>query len=311
MPVLEDDLKEYYNFIQEQVKLLGCLDIEGSQLVWHYTTGSSLINIIETGAIYSTQVSCLNDSTEINYGSSLLRKAFVTIRAQELLDDEDTKFLLNRITSNSQTPSNPSNAPSQWFVTCFSAEGDDLSQWRAYGGGENGYAIGFMVSGLFGRNLNLVARVNYDESLHKAVANNVANASLKFFSDGMKKNRAASREEWAAEFLPVWSGIVERLAPMVKDKSFKAENEYRVIHELHVQEMSQIKFVQKSTLMSRHLPLIFPPPTATHSRMLPIARIMVGPSRHKEITKVSVDTLLRQNGYYVPVDTSIIPFHQT
>lgn len=51
----------------------------------------------------------------------------------------------------SDEPESPSHAPSMYFVTCFSEEEDDLSQWRAYCGGENGYAIGFRAAGLFGR----------------------------------------------------------------------------------------------------------------------------------------------------------------
>jgi len=34
-------------------------------IVWHYTSGPGLISIIESGTLYSTQVSCLNDATEI------------------------------------------------------------------------------------------------------------------------------------------------------------------------------------------------------------------------------------------------------
>ena len=30
-----------------------------------------------------------------------------------------------------------------WFVACFTEDGDDLSQWRGYGGGEGGYLIEF------------------------------------------------------------------------------------------------------------------------------------------------------------------------
>ena len=43
--------------------------------------------------------------------------------------------------------------------------------------------------------------------------------------------------------------------------------------------------------MSRHLPLVFPPPnSATQSDMLPIMEVTVGPGRHKEI-------FARQRGY--------------
>jgi len=99
---------------------------------------------------------------------------------------------------------------------------------------------------------------------------------------------------------------------MVKDAAFRHENEYRIVHELQGHEMGQLRFKQRATLMSRHLPLIFPPQSyATQSQLLPIAEVMVGPSRHKEISRVSVETLLRQKGYQVPVTASKIPFQLT
>ena len=94
--------------------------------------------------------------------------------------------------------------------------------------------------------------------------------------------------------------------------AFRGENEYRIVHELQVHEMGQLRFRQKQTLMSRHLPLIFPPPTyAAQSQLLPTMEVMVGPSRHKEISRVSVETFLRQKGYLVPVTVSTIPFQMT
>jgi hypothetical protein len=124
---------------------------------------------------------------------------------------------------------------------------------------------------------------------------------------------AAAIGGWADEFLGVWERLVGRLAPMVKDPAFRGENEYRIVHELQVHEMAQLRFKQKQTLMSRHLPLIFPPPNyATQSQLLPIVEVMVGPSRHKEISRVSVETFLRQKGYpAVPVTMSKIPFQVT
>ena len=51
---------------------------------------------------------------------------------------------------------------------------------------------------------------------------------------------------------------ITRLAPIVKDPSFKDEDEYRVIHDLQVSELPQLRFKQKLSLMSRYLPLIYP-----------------------------------------------------
>jgi hypothetical protein len=312
--ITPEEMQKYSTFIEEQVKLLKVLEINNQDIIWHYTSGDALLGIVETGTLYATQVSCLNDSTEIRYGAKLLRDAFMNIHTDAI----EEKVLLERIIKATvEEPAAPANLPSAWFVTCFSKEKDDLSQWRAYSGGENGYAIAFLAGGFFGRG-SIVARVSYDEEQHKQVAENVANATISFFKEGLCARptgeiNTAVIDAWATEFLGVWERLVGRLAPMVKNPAFQGENEYRIIHELQVHEMGQLRFRQKQTLMSRYLPLIFPPPNyATESLLLPISEVMVGPSRHKEISRVSVDTFLRQRGYPgVPVTMSNIPFQAT
>jgi len=312
--ITSDEIQKYTTFIQEQINLLKVLEFNNQEVIWHYTSGDALLGVVETGTLYATQVSCLNDSTEIRYGEKLLRDAFMNIRT----DAMEEKVLLERIIRTTvEEPATPTNVGSAWFVTCFSTEKDDLSQWRAYSGGENGYAIAFLAGGFFGRG-SFVARVNYEKEQHKQVAENVANATMSFFKEGLYARptgeiNTATIDTWATEFLGVWEGLVGRLAPMIKDPAFRGENEYRIVHELQVREMGQLRFRQKQTLMSRHLPLIFPPPNyATQSQLLPITEVMVGPSRHKEISRVSVDTFLRQKGYSaVPVTMSNIPFQLT
>jgi hypothetical protein len=312
--ITPEEMQKFGAFMEEQVKLLKVLEFNNQDIIWHYTSGDALLGVVETGTLYATQVSCLNDSTEIRYGAKLLRDAFMNIQT----DAMEEKLLLERIIKVTvEEPAAPTNLPSAWFVTCFSKEKDDLSQWRAYSGGENGYAIAFLASGFFGRG-SIVARVNYDEEQHKQVAENVANATISFFKEGLYARptgeiNTATVDAWATEFLGVWERLVGRLAPMVKNPAFRGENEYRIVHELQVHEMWQLRFRQKQTLMSRHLPLIFPPPNyATQSQLLPIMEVMVGPSRHKEISRVSVETFLRQKGYpAVPVTMSKSPFQAT
>jgi hypothetical protein len=332
MPISNEDRQKYIDFIQEQVNLLQSLDIKGDTALWHYTTGESLLNIIESGKLFATQVSCLNDSTEIRYGSKLLRDSLLSVRTTKQLPLEESHLLERLIKGLVDEPDTPSHAPSPWFVTCFSERRDDLSQWRAYSGGENGYAIGFLAGGFFNRQNSLVVRVNYHENTHKQVAANVAETTFRFFREGLdsgrmftampiapiggytpEKERELKAKAWADEFLPEWEQWVSRLAPMMKDPSFHDEHEYRIVHQLQVSELPELRYRQKQSLMSRHLPMIYPVAgAATESRRLPVHEILVGPSRHKEISAVSVKTFMGQKGYaHVPVSVSKIPFQTT
>jgi hypothetical protein len=220
-------------------------------------------------------------------------------------------FLERLIKSYVEEDARP-HTPTDWFVTCFSKEKDDLSQWRAYSGGENGYAIAFLAGAFFGRGSRVV-RVNYERDQHLSIAAQMAEATLQFFREGFETRSGDEHAAWADEFLLEWSRLTNQLAPMVKDPAFRGENEYRIVHEFQMHEMSHLRFKQRQSLLALHLPITFPPPnSATHSSLLPIVEVMVGPGRHKEISRVSVDVLLRQKGYYnIPVSVSTIPFQTT
>ncbi len=299
MPVLQPDREKYQTFIVDQIKRMGCLEFDPETILWHYTTGPGLLGIIESGTIHATQASCLNDSTEIRYASKLYRDALIELREKKAEDADAQQFLSKVLELTQEDPAAPIHGPSRFFVACFSPQEDDLSQWRAYSdsGGENGYAIGFVARGLNNLPNGAVLRVNYERALHKTVALETAEATLQFFREGIQNKRADTVDRWASEFLVEWQEWISRLAPIAKDDCFQTENEYRIVHELNVTELHQIRFKQKTTLLSRYLPLSFPLWMGTRSPMLPIVKVMVGPGRHQAITQISVKELLKQMGY--------------
>jgi hypothetical protein len=203
----------------------------------------------------------------------------------------------------------------EWFVACFSSERDDLSQWRAYGGGESGYSIGFASTELIKRGLldhRLLVPVNYDRATHLLLVKAVTAATVQFFLDGLSAGR--ERGAWAQAFLMEWVNNITYLAPILKDPAFHAEKEWRLILRLRPEDIENMKYRQKPAMMSRHLPLAFPPPGQPASKLLPISEIMVGPSRHKEISRVTVANMLRTHAYpddQRTVSVSSIPFQTT
>jgi hypothetical protein len=289
MATKEELIDRYVGFA---TTLLERLDTkpDPDQLVWHYTTGAGLIGIVESGSLFATQVSCLNDATEIRYSAKKLREALSALSAG-MNGEQPEAALVKRFAELLQdNEAAPTSAPLPYFVSCFSSLEDDLSQWRSYGGGENGYAIGVMVKDLFGVPNSLVARVNYDAETHGAVAREAAEATVKFYKEGLKEGI----EDWDNIFLELWDYTLTQVAPFLKDPGFAVEQEVRLVHLLEQTEMSQLKVRQRKTMMSRHLPMRFP---SAGQLGVPISKVIVGPCRHREITRISVDTLLRTHGY--------------
>jgi hypothetical protein len=116
---------------------------------------------------------------------------------------------------------------------------DDLSQWRAYGGGEGGVAIGFnppkIVQGDMSTRGYLVP-VRYSEQDHKAMASDVAIGTLKFFREGLEQLRGWACRTRTGEsvgvlsdwiYVTTWSEVgaspaAETLACELRDTDFAA-----------------------------------------------------------------------------------------
>ena len=162
--------------------------IDPSTMLWHYTSGAALLDILRSNTLFSTQVACLNDSREIRYPLYLFREA-IGRRKATLGYDHPLQVFLNEVLSYfDENPVSPNHVGLANYVTCFSESRDDLSQWRAYAGGENGYALGFRAKDLSRIENCFLGRVAYyDEQEHGRLVEEVVDATIKFFDEGVAR----------------------------------------------------------------------------------------------------------------------------
>lgn len=312
MLIPREERSKYTAFAEELSKELKSVSIPPNTRLWHYTNGSAVISILDSMSLYSTHISCLNDSSELRYASKLFREALAKLIPKISSNPASHAFLKRAINYFAEDPTTPAQISAHQFVACFSTEKDDLSQWRAYGGGENGYAIGFNAGDLWGSKYSMLARISYDPSLHTRLAHEAAERMVQFFQEGIVKCDPSDHAQWEEEFLQAWELTLTLVAPLVKDPAFIKENECRIVKSISSDELIDLKFLQRSNMMSRHLPLRPPMRTPSTPYRLPIAEIIIGPCRHPQVSRLSVDTLLQQKGYTgVPVSISKIPFQTT
>ena len=229
MPIPDAEKLRYADFVQELWRELDAIAIPPETILWHYTTGSSLVAILESMTLYSTHISCLNDSSEVRYGASCFREALKVARLNSYRDELVVKLIDGALEYLKENPDFPAQAVAPHFVACFSEEKDDLSQWRAYGGGEDGYAIAFRAGDLWGCPNSALVRVNYDSSQHCKMAQRAVEAMIEFFFDGLKKcNRDDDAVKFGEEFLPKWEEAITMIAPLLKDPGFNKERECRI-----------------------------------------------------------------------------------
>jgi hypothetical protein len=274
--------------------------------LFHYANGSTLIEMIRSGEMWSTQLGCLNDASELVYSIELLHaKAKEQLAASTV---PEVKFLLEHIVSGLAASSILTEGR---FVACFSEDDDDLSQWRGYAGDEGGYALEF--DSLHLRKLTdpviILGKVEYDSQKHDAFMDDVLRAVIQFFRDGLQNNRAPSIEEWTEKFLRYWANLIAVFAPFIKRPKFSGEREWRLAYHLQDGAMPRMRYLQRSSMMTQHVPLRLM--MRDDKPCLPVKGIVVGPSRHKEVSRISVGDLLRTHGYStrdVPVTMTDIPY---
>lgn len=108
-------------------------------LLFHYTDGNGLLGILEKQKIWASSVYHLNDAKEFRYAVDLITERLAhRIQHSNNGKRESCRGILDQMPELTKGV--------QVYVASFSAEGDLLSQWLAYSGSGNGYAIGFSES---------------------------------------------------------------------------------------------------------------------------------------------------------------------
>lgn len=114
--------------------------------LYHYTDAAGLLGIVMSGTVWATHSAYLNDASEFQYGVALMEKVAEEATAKAKPNTWEALCLeaisLNAIEQRDRDSAQATEGE-QFFVTCFSAERDRLSQWRGYGKSIGGYALGF------------------------------------------------------------------------------------------------------------------------------------------------------------------------
>lgn len=96
-----------------------------NKTLYHYTNLVGLKAIVENQCFFSSNSAYLNDKKEYYYGIDLFKKCVEEIK--KTIKDENELNIINAIQKELND-----KLISCHYVTCFSLEGDLLSQWRAY-----------------------------------------------------------------------------------------------------------------------------------------------------------------------------------
>jgi hypothetical protein len=194
MPVTQQENDRYRDFATDIARDIGMFDVNQDALLWHYTNGPGLLGILQSATLFATHVSGLNDFKETEFAKDLYLKAVEALIKERENQPDSVGFLKAVLAFLGEEPTNPVIGSSKFFVTCFSSKEDDVDQWLKYAAkeGPGRYAIGFFPRGLNREPNSSLFRVIYDELKLKMAATAIAEATLRFYNEGLAGDRTSN-----------------------------------------------------------------------------------------------------------------------
>jgi hypothetical protein len=265
--------------------------------LYHYTGQTGLLGIIREKQIWATHTPYLNDRREFMHAVDLVREEI-----DELLTspDHQTRSILQEMNDGI------SGIESMNVCVCsFSEERDSLSQWRAYGSGTSGFAIGFPPDFLAEATEKAgwyLAPCIYDPSDQRTLIRSLVEEVLE---QNIERKRAAKTEE---DDLPPGGNLyayLNRYAPILKDCSFREEREWRMISRPLMYRNKRFDFRQGSSLLIPYYKF----PLADEGLTFRLHEVVVGPTPDERRSRMSVRGFLVHWGLKdVPIEISKVPY---
>lgn len=183
-------------------------------LLYHYTSLEGFFGIVESGSIWLTDFSYLNDRRELTYGAERALQAIQRMAEHE--NNVQVRDLLATWAENLRTLQN------RVCISSFSADGDSLSQWRAYGP----IAVGFETD-------SLALHVDQGRLQPVEYRPETQDKLIDIYLHHLKSAYSLDVSSGRLDRIPDVYHKVERLLEVIaffKDPAFSSENEYRLVY---------------------------------------------------------------------------------
>ena len=250
-------------------------------VLYHYTTQEGLLGIIRSKTVWASNVHYLNDSKEFRHAIELANR-LAWSSANESKEDWRLEFR-DRLKQGLEQISRI-----HIFVFSLSENGDQLSQWRGYCPAGAGYSLGFEIEKLrsiSARQGFALEPVVYDpqeqEQLLGALIERLTRAH---FSD---KEIHLSKEKIENAVNYFLSEFV-RLAPKLKDQSFREEREWRLISGLVSVDDPRLDFRPGKSGIIPYVKIRLEAADID----FPIKEVVVGPTQDMELATGAVSTFM-------------------
>jgi hypothetical protein len=268
------------------------------KILYHYTTTTGLIGILERKCLWASYFRAKNDFTELIYAKDVMLKS---------LENKDKgSRIINQLKQICDALYEKDLTLPFLFSFCDD-HGDRLSQWRGYSDDGGGYSIGFDTDLL----IKCIKEENKNFHYPHLQLSNVSyckdsiSDDLQYTFD--KLLNVLENDDGSFEYY--YNNIIEPFLKCylkIKHKGFEEEQEFRLtalIHKKADPPMREIKF--RIGRQGTPIPYI----EILNDVHLAIHEIVIGPGRdsqHRE--EYILKMLLDKDGLIIPIRRSSIPF---
>lgn len=299
---------------------------KGLNILYHYTDIGGLKGIIENQCFFSSNSAYLNDKEEFYNGIKLFKTAVIDY-AKTLNDKTLIQEVLNELNAKDE---------SFHYVTCFSLEGDLLSQWRAYADDGKGIAIGFDLNNLIEafKPKATGMLIEYNKSVQKQAVKKIVKTTVDFYYSKLPLLEKINQKNIYKVIAQEANEVFNKYIGQFKHNSFQEEREFRfdLSIDLDINKSRELSYrVSKNNLLVPYLHLKTNYKEEVDSKLLssqqetiesirkkvnhnvkllPIKEIIIGPSLDFELNRKSIIGFLRKNGYSdnIKVNQSKVPY---
>lgn len=282
---------------------------EAQDLVWHYTNGAALQNMLTKHELWASSTASMNDAGESRIAIHRLRTARANMgdKFPRVLDsyldrignwNEKNRFLERFYDSDNLR-----------FMLSGAKTGDSLTLWRGYAGtGNVAYAVGLDRREM----LNILATDHYDP---KKVGRPNNKIRPWFDIDYSRSNSEKAAREAVQGILQTYKDtdndadwevvekigeLTEKLRDEIKHEGFIHEEEVRIMAKVH---RDLIRFRPGRSGMVPYIALTGPGGPMVHGRVteqprkLPIREIFISPGNYQSDAEQSLALFLDSTGY--------------
>lgn len=247
---------------------------EKHERLYHYTSVEGLKGILDSEALWTTQIQYMNDSKEFGHAVDI---ALGLIKRKRFSADARlAKFY--EIMEKTLGLSNGART----FIFSMTQNPDQLSQWRGYCG-LGGYSIGFNKSSLrqlCGTSSFRLEKCIYDDSEKERLIDEVIEDAVSYFSS------QCGRDDFEAiEHESKFYGQILKIGSTMKHSSFVEEQEWRLIGGPFSWKNEQSQWRTRDGLL---LPYYEVKLDRDEDGYLPVSEVYIGPCKERHLAADSL-----------------------